>query len=148
MYEACKHEELTLPIILEQISDIGNKLHWSILSLDAAGDLGEDKPIPEFEKYIFDTPEGYTIEWDELVQMANKFEYVIDLTLVASSNENTFFSFTNKCTEADYKSICDIYIDIYDSHLEYFFTKDKNIYDRIKKYFGPLPLRVYWSFRE
>ena len=94
MYEVFTHEEVTLPIILEQISDIGNNFHWSILALYAAGDLGEDKPIPEFEKYVFNTPEGYTLEWDELVQMANIFYYVIDLTLAASSNENTLYSLT------------------------------------------------------
>jgi hypothetical protein len=152
MYEVFKHEELTLPIILEQISDIGNKLHWSILFLHSAGHLGEDKPIPEFEKYIFNTPEGYTLEWDELIQMANKFEYIIDLLLVASTNENTFFSFTAGCRKDNYKSVCDILIEIDDGDFTKFFTKDKATADRIQKYFGPLPgpsqIGVYRSLRK
>jgi hypothetical protein len=143
MHEIFKYEDLTLPIILKQISAIGNKLHWSILGLDAAGDLGEDKPIPEFEKYISSTSEGYTLEWDELLELANKFEYVIGLTLVASSNENIFYSFTKESRSDDNKSVCDIVIEILDGNLIEIFIKDKITLERVQKYFGPLPLRVY-----
>lgn len=137
-----KKEIVTLPMILERFSEEGQKLSWSILNLDASGDLGEDKPIPEFESFILKSPQGYPLEWDELCDMAARFEQVIGLLLIGCKNKETILGFTEVFRDVDLSN-CEIIIYIDDGEFVSIEAKDEKIIERVEKCFGPLPRGIY-----
>lgn len=66
---------LALPAEAKQLS-------WSILDLEAAGDLGPDKNMLDLERKIKESPLGLQVDWDELLRLANSFFQVINTTIV------------------------------------------------------------------
>lgn len=61
--------------VLQQLD--GSSLHWSILEIEASGDLGEGKSILDLEETIEDSPRGLPISWDDLVALASKLHQVV-----------------------------------------------------------------------
>lgn len=142
-FNECKGS-ITLPMILEQFAEEGQDLMWSILHLEASGNLGHDKSIVDFENLILSKPSGYLLPWTELWALANKFWLVINCTLIGCKDEKTILSIAKKRTQMeDTLKRSEIAVGIDDGEFYSFFAKDITIVDRINKCFGPLPVQVY-----
>jgi hypothetical protein len=63
----------------------GAKFKWSILWLDAIGDLG--RSMPAFEKEINNSPNGFLTGWDELLVLSVKLHQIIDMVLIGDTDE-------------------------------------------------------------
>lgn len=102
---------VTLPVILEEVEN-GNLYHWSILFLDAMGDLGEDKSIPVFQEQIYESEKGFFIGWQELDDLSKKFYQVIDIDLLGCKD----ISLTKRYkSDREMYETCDIVIQMIDS---------------------------------
>lgn len=128
--EDCKENgviSVQLTDILEEIYD-GDLFYWSILYLYSVGHLGEGKSLPEFEKQIFDSENGFFISWMELNALAKKFYQVYDITLIACSNKEFLKRYTN---DLEMYETCDICIEMVDSSYWEVFSKNENLIARL-----------------
>ncbi len=76
-----------LPDFLEEVQK-GDSIYWSILFLDAMGNLGEGRSLPVFEYQIYDSENGLSISWDDLNALSRKFYQIIDMVLIGSRDKN------------------------------------------------------------
>ncbi len=116
-----------LPDILKEVQN-GDSFHWSILCLEASGNLGEGKSIVEFENEISDSKNGLFISWDDLNILSKKFHQIIDMVLIGCKNE---ISLQRYKTDQEMYEACDIVIDMFDSSYWKIFSKDEKFIDRL-----------------
>lgn len=118
---------VTLIDILQEI--MNEEIHyWSILFLDAIGDLGDKKSIPEFENQILESEKGIFISWKELCNLAKKFEQIIDITILGCKDLESIRRYD---IEQEMYESCDIVIEMVDSSYWEIFSKDKSIINRL-----------------
>jgi len=122
--------------ILEMI-DNGNALYWSIIDLEATGDLGE-KTWAELDE-IENLEKGLLISWKKLVSISKNFWDIWDLTLVASRNSNFFQECKN---QNDLCKSCDLKIVMFDSSYWEVFSKDSSLIDRLAKQFKDIEILI------
>jgi hypothetical protein len=123
--------------ILQEIHQ-GSVFYWSILLLDSSGDLGEGHSIPEFEKEIYDSKNGYFISWKELNELAKKFYQIYDITLIACSNKDLLKRYAN---DLEMYEKCDIVIEMVDCGYWEVFSKDENLIKRLSLKFKKIEFR-------
>jgi hypothetical protein len=118
--------------ILSQFPPHSDNLHWAFLSLEALGNLGDNKSLPEFESQIADSPEGLLVTWDELCELSEKFEQVIDAVIVGCESRGDIRRYQN---DNELYSSYDVVIEAFDSSYWRVYSKYKDIIDRIEKSF-------------
>jgi hypothetical protein len=74
-------------MLLDDIGAIGNDYLWSILELEAEGDLGDTQTYIDIDNAI-KHQNGYCLTWDRLKELASKFDQVINTIIVASKDIN------------------------------------------------------------
>jgi hypothetical protein len=127
--------------ILEEVHD-DNKLYWSILFLEAIGNLGEGKSLPAFEKQIDQLEIGLLINWEDLKVLANKFQQIIDLRLIAGNNQEVLKRYEN---DEELYQRCDIVIEMNDSSYWEVFSKDKSFIQRLGDKFKDIVFLTSYS---
>lgn len=101
---------VTLKDILKNIHE-GQKYKWSILWLEASGNLGS-MSILDFEKEIKEAERGYLISWYDLLELSEKFYQVIDLTLVGAKTVNRIRRYSD---DKEMYLCCDFTVELIDS---------------------------------
>ncbi len=129
-------EKINLSDILDEIKN-GDNYYWSILDLDASGDLGEGKSIPEFENKISKSERGFFIKWDELVQLSKKFDRIISICIIGSKDEN-LLRFYDDDRQMD--EMCDIVIEMIDGWFWEVFSIDEQLIQRLASKFPKVKL--------
>lgn len=116
--------------LIEILKEIKNKniLYWSILFMDAMGNLGDEKSIPEFENQIRESEKGIFLSWNELYDMATKLEQIIDITIIGC---NDIESIRRYDVEQEMYESCDIVIEMIDSGCWEVFSKDESLINRL-----------------
>lgn len=117
--------------ILKEIPH-GESFHWSILFLDASGNLGEGKSIVEFSDFIKKSEKGFFIEWDELNDLAKKFWEVIDIIILGCHDEKLLKRYES---DQEMYETCDIFIEKHDSCFWEVFSKDEQIINNLASKF-------------
>jgi hypothetical protein len=120
-----------LPDILKEIPN-GESFKWSILYLEASGDLGEGKSILDLEKEANKSQNGLLIEWDAINTLAPKFFQIIDMILIGCKNENFLRRYE---TDQEMYETCDIVINMFDSSYWEIFSKDEQLINRLASKF-------------
>ena len=118
-----KHKHIVsveLPDIISEITN-GGSFYWSILYLDAMGDLGEGKSIPIFQQQIEDSDKGVFVTWEYINLLAVQLYELMDLTLIGSKNQSLLHRYPN---EKKMYASCDIVIEMIDSSYWKVFSKD------------------------
>jgi hypothetical protein len=110
---------IKLTNILECI-DNGDEYKWSILWLDAIGDL-KGKPILDLEKEIRDSENGLSIEWDDLVQLSREFDQVIEILIIGDKDASIIKRYDS---DEEMHSKCQYTIELLDS--SYWIVHSKN----------------------
>jgi len=88
----------------------GDHLKWSILWLEAIGEVG--KPMADFEKEIRNSEQGLLIEWNHLLEFSKKIDQVIEITLLGDTNVSKLRRYPDD--ETMYSS-CEYTIELVDS---------------------------------
>lgn len=120
-----------LPDILVEIHN-GSTIYWSILYLDASGNLGEEISIVDFENQIFKSENGLYIGWDELNKLSHKFYEIIDIVLIGCKNKNLLYRYKE---DREMYETCDIVIQLIDSGYWEIFSKDGQLINSLASKF-------------
>ncbi len=72
--------EISLEKLLVEID--GGDLSWTLLRLEAFGNLGRDESMLDLESKISESDTGVTVTWKELIRLAQQIDQVINLYLV------------------------------------------------------------------
>jgi len=114
----------------------GNLLHWSILWLQASGDLGEGESMILFEKKIAQNDKGLLISWEDLNSLSNKFYQVIEICIIGCKDKNLLVRYQN--CDMMYEN-CDIVIEMIDgsfweihSKSDFFINNLKNRFEAVE----------------
>ncbi len=116
-----------LPDILNEIYN-GMLMNWSILFLDAVGDLGEGKSLPEFEQQIYNSEKGFFIKWDILNILSTQFTQIINIILIGCFDEKLLVRYKD---DKEMYETCDIVIEMFDSSFWEVFSKDESMINRL-----------------
>ena len=120
-----------------QIIENGNLFYWSILWLEASGNLGENNSIISLEKNIANSKDGLLIKWEDLILLSNKFDQIIELSIIGCKDKNLLKRY--KIFEETYK-ICDIEIEMIDGSFWEVYSKDLDFINKIKEKFKDIEL--------
>ena len=107
----------------------GQKLIWSIIDLEAIGDLSSiGKTMLGLEQEVKQSPHGLFLEWSELKALAEKFEQIMDLTLVGCQSQEYICPLIPK---GDLRGSCEIVIEAIDSSLWSVYARDEEVIQRL-----------------
>lgn len=73
---------IDLAKILDLLTPNEHRLFWTILDLEATGELGDGRNMLDLEEEIEQSPSGLHVSWDELVSLAHTFLQVINAVIV------------------------------------------------------------------
>ena len=122
--------------ILEMIQN-GNLLHWSILWLEASGDLGNGQSMILFEEKIAKNEKGLIISWEDLKSLSTKFDQIIELCIIGCKDKNLLNRYEN--CNIMYKK-CDIVIEMIDGSFWEIHSNDELFINKIKNRFNKIEL--------
>lgn len=117
--------------IFEEIPN-GNQLYWSILFLDAVGNLGEGKSIVKLGDQVRESEVGYRLSWKELNELASKFDQVIDIQIIGCADKQHLVRYSD---DQDKYENCNVYIEMVDTSFWLVFSKDESLIDRLSAKF-------------
>lgn len=128
---------VTLPMLLDEISPSGEKLHWSIFYLSATGDLGDDRSIVDFENEISDSDKGFFLSWNELKTLSVKFDQVFDTLIVGAANKEDIKKYDDD--EKLYSNF-DVVLDLFDGAYWRVYSEDDSIIKKMANKFSEVKL--------
>lgn len=128
---------VTLPMLLDEISSRGEKLHWSIFYLSATGDLGDDRSIVDFEDEISDSDKGFLLSWDELKALSIKFDQIFDTLIIGAANKEDIKKYDD---DEKLYSKFDIVLDLFDGAYWQVYSKDESVIDKMANKFSKVKL--------
>jgi hypothetical protein len=120
-----------------QMIDNGNLFYWSILWLEASGNLGEGNSIISLEENIANSKNGLIMKWEDLTLLSNKFNQIIELCVVGCKDGYLLNRYSN--SEEMYKK-CDIVIEMVDGSFWEIHSKDLGFITKIKENFKDIEL--------
>ena len=102
------------------------QLIWSILDLEAVGDITTicERGILDLEANIKFLPQGLILSWQMLVQLAQKFDQVINTVIVGCQKVSKIPSLE---PNVNLDAPCEIVLELIDSSVWRIYTKDKLI---------------------
>lgn len=128
---------VTLPMLLHQIGLYGANLNWSILYLSATGDLGEDKSIVDLEDNISSSPNGFCLEWQELNELADRFDQIFDILIVGSVSESSIQKYTD---DEDLHLNYPVVLDLFDGAYWRVYSEDESLIEKLADKFTDVKL--------
>ncbi len=134
---------VTLADLLECIAPVGRGLTWTILDLEAVGELSGKRNMLDLEEQIQASPHGLVVSWSELLTLAQELHQVINCVLAgmkAPSATAQIRRGTDTC------AISDLVLEAIDSSLWSVFARDDRVLERLQRRFHdinflPLPIR-------
>jgi hypothetical protein len=106
------------------------QLIWSILDLEAIGDISTiwERGILDLEVNIKYLPQGLILSWQMLVQLAQKFDQVINTVIVGCQKVSKIPSLE---PNVNLDEPCEIVLELIDSSVWRIYTKDELLTLRI-----------------
>lgn len=106
----------------------GKEFNWSILWLEATGDIGSISML-EYEKKIKREERGLLIDWEDLFELSGKFYQIIDLILIGDKDSNNLRRYKD---DNNMYSTCYYVIELIDSSYWLIHSKDADLLNCIK----------------
>jgi hypothetical protein len=100
--------------ILRALPAEARQLSWTILDLEAVGDLGTGKNMLDLEREVRESPSGLHVDWDELLRLASSFFQVINATIVGIKPVSQFPHLANR---HEINKLSEVVIEMIDSSL-------------------------------
>ncbi len=88
------NENISLIDILQCMSEGWRSRDWSILDLEATGDVGEEFPFQAIHDAFQNKNEGYVLAFNDLEKLTGKFRDLIRIFLIAADDKNSFVKST------------------------------------------------------
>lgn len=107
----------------------GSRYFWAILFLEATGNIGEDKSVPELEEEIAGSERGWRMSWEDLTVFSKQLHQTIDIVLIGCKEEHGIQRFDD---DKDMYAACDIVVERVDSSYWLIHSKEKSIADRVR----------------
>ncbi len=128
---------VTLPMLLSEINKDFSYLSWSLLYLSATGDLGKDRSIVDLEDSISSSPDGFCLEWEELSDIADKFDQVFDTLIVGSTSKGSIQKYEN---DEDLYLNYSIVLDLFDGAYWRVYSEDESLIKKLADKFSDIKL--------
>ena len=96
--------------------------HWSLIFLEAMGDLKSDRSMAQLQDDVSESTDGYHLSWEELLSLSESFDQVIEMTLLGCNSQDRLTRYSD---ESEMRSSCDFTIEMVDS--SYWEVSSKNI---------------------
>lgn len=130
---------VSLKDILDALPTEYENFYWSLFEIEAIGDLGEDRSMPEFEDEVLEQPSGMPFNWQELNELAEKLDDIINI-IITGNQEKKLKSYKG---EHDLIQSSDILIEFFDSTYWRIYSSDKKVLNEIAKSFSDTKLLKY-----
>lgn len=119
--------------ILSALEPEGQNLRWSVLDLEATGDVSRlGTTMLDLEQQVKNAPNGLILEWKDLKQLAGEIDQIINGT-VAGCQDPDVLNHLN--VQGSLRSTCDIVIEAIDSSLWRVYSSDDGILQKLKSAF-------------
>jgi len=119
----------TLAELLECVASIGRDLTWTVLDLEAVGELGEGRNMLDLEAQIQASPHGLVVSWSELLTLAQELHQVISGVLAGVKDPSAtarIWRGTDSC------AISDLVLEAIDSSLWSVYARDDRVLQRLQ----------------
>lgn len=128
-----------LKSILQPLSPEADELTWSILDLEATGELVNGKNMLDLEQEIRSSPNGLIISWNDLLALANSLDQVINATIVACKDPTAIpgLGLLEYLCET-----CEIVLQAIDSSLWCVYARDDAVIDRFATAFHDVQIVI------
>lgn len=110
----------------------GQDYSWCILHLWATGDVDPAVSVPELEDRIARSVHGIRVSWEQLWDLAGKFDQVIDIVILGSRDQTVL---DNVSQQDDFECICDFVIDMTDGYCWTVSCQDDKLVEHLSKTF-------------
>jgi hypothetical protein len=110
----------------------GSAFYWSILYLEATGDLGPNMSIPVFEQEVVQSEKGICLNWSELVTLSDKLFQTMDIVVIGCTDREQIHRYDS---DNDMYNSCDIVIQMIDSGYWEIWSQDPNLVQAIERRF-------------
>lgn len=120
--------------LLNLIAQDKQKLVWSILDLEAIGDISTiwERGILDLEENIKDLPQGLILSWQMLVLLVRKFDQVINTVIVGCQEVSQIPSLK---PDIDLDAPCEIVLELIDSSVWRIYSKDERLLQHLQHEF-------------
>jgi hypothetical protein len=118
--------------ILNLVEPIGAGLTWSILDLEATGDLGDGKNILDLEQEIRDSATGLVVTWKEIVHLSKKVSQIINATIVGSTDGDSLPKLSDG---SSLYTTSEVLLEMIDSSVWRIYVRDKEVLQRLRTAF-------------
>ena len=120
--------------LLNLIAQDQQQLVWSILDLEAIGDLSPiwERGILDLEENIRNLPQGLILSWQMLILLVEKFDQVINIIIVGCQEITKIPSLK---PNSNLDTPCEIVLELIDSSLWRIYAKDQKILQRLQQEF-------------
>jgi hypothetical protein len=121
--------------LLKLINKDRQQLVWSILDLEAVGDISEiwERGILDLEENIKYLYQGYILSWQMLVLLAQKFDDVIN-TVIVGCHEVT--QIPSLIPDSNIYNPCEIVLELIDSSVWRIYAKDERLLQHLHHEFS------------
>ena len=121
--------------LLNLIAQDKQKLVWSILDLEAIGDISTiwERGILDLEENIKELPQGLILSWQMLVLLVRKFDQVINTVIVGCQEVSKVPVLQ---PDIDLDTPCDIVLEFIDSSVWRIYSKDERLLQHLQHEFS------------
>jgi hypothetical protein len=123
---------VTLADLLECIASEGRALTWTILDLEAVGELSDGRNMLDLEDRIAVSPYGLIVSWEWLVALAQDLEQVVNGLIVGVKDPLMTRQISR---EADFCAVSDLALEAVDSSLWSVYARDDRVLKRLRTRF-------------
>ena len=105
-----------------------NNLMWSILEFNGMGEAPDNLSMDEFEEMISRRSGGLMMSWNDLKQIAVRFQQTIDCIIVGAESAQNILN-THK--ESDDFSSCEVVLTVFDSTAWSVWARDPDLMEKL-----------------
>ncbi len=125
--------------ILDSLEPEGHHLSWTILDLEATGDLGDGKNMLDLEQEIQQSPQGLHLSWDQLISFSRCFFQVINAVIVGGKDSTTVPILQ---PGGDLYQGSEIVVEAIDSSLWRIYARDEEVLQRFQRTFRDVDVYI------
>lgn len=114
--------------LLRPLEPDASRLSWSILELEATGDLSSRGGMLGFEERVYASPRGVQLTWPELNELAQQLVQVINGVLVGYAAGTPA---PERMAPAQLRETCELVLEAHDSTVWWLSARDDAVVQRV-----------------
>lgn len=123
--------------LLNLIAQDQQQLVWSILDLEAMGDISAiwERGVLDLEENIRNLPQGLILSWQMLILLVEKFDQVINIIIVGCQEITKIPSLK---PNSDLDTPCEIVLELIDSSVWRIYAKNPKLLQHLQQEFSSI----------